>query len=223
VFFTRISEQPGNPKISNQKEFSTADLALFETKKDKSGDEGLSNTFKFKDIILRDDGGAILIAEEEYLFTRSSQVNGYKTYTTFIANNEICITSISPKGEIEWVRMIPKKEVSFNNGLEIGYALLKSTDSLYFLYNDDKDNLNNSLDTKAVPINILKDAVATLVTVSFDGKMSRNIAFNIKEFTKGLIFPRFCKQLSPNEMFFITSHNIHSGNKMMVMGVLKTN
>ena len=69
-----------------------------------------------------------------------------------------------------------------------GYTMMVSGSKLYFLYNDDEDNLKNPLTARAKSISSFADAVGTLVTIGAEGKMSRDLAFDVKEETnKGLI------------------------------------
>lgn len=222
VFFSRINSQTGQALSVNLKAFTAADLALFDTDTDKSGDEGLSKEFRFDRIVLRDDGGAVVTAEQAYSITTTYRNGIYWVSRTTYYNNEICVTSISPTGQIDWVRTIPKKQVMAETNIFSGYTMMVSGSNLYFLYNDDEDNLKNPLTARAKRISSFNDAVATVVTISSDGKMSRNLAFEIKEDTnKGLIVARHCKQTDPNEMFFLTTRYQLFSRPRFLMGSLK--
>lgn len=111
VFFTRLNGQTGTAEVGTRKELSARDLENFDTQKDRSGNEGLDSKFEFNSLLLRDDGGIVVTAEEAYRITTSYYSAGRIYYRTTFYNNEIFITSISPSGQIEWVRMIPKTGV----------------------------------------------------------------------------------------------------------------
>ncbi len=224
VFFSRISGETGEAVMANLKAFTAEDLALFDTDKDQSGDEGLGREFEFNRIVIRDDGGVVVTAEQAYrIITRYRSGTFWYTRITYY-NNEICVTSISPQGEIDWVRTIPKKQIMAETDMFSGYTMMVSGSKLYFLYNDDEDNLKKPLTAKAKRISSFADAVGTLVTVGADGKMSRELAFNVKEDTnKGLIVAQHCKQTGPDEMFFLTTRYQFLSRPKLSMGLLKVN
>ncbi len=114
---------------------------------------------------LRSKCGIIVTAEEAYQITTSYYSAGRIYYRTTYHNNEIFITSISPAGQIDWVRMIPKKQEFSDTDYFNGYMLMEQHDNLYFLYNDDEDNINQPLTKRAKQISSFRDAVAALVTV----------------------------------------------------------
>ncbi len=222
VFFSRISGQDGKMLTTNHKEFTPSDLALFDTDKDKSGDEGLDRTFQFNQIILRDDGGAVVTAEQAYFIIRRYLNGNYWVTRTTYVNNEICVTSISPTGEIEWVRTIPKRQIMEETPVFNGYTMMVSGSNLYFLYNDDVDNLKKPLNVPAKRISSFNDAVATIVTINVDGQMARDLAFKLKDDTnKGLVVARHCKQTGPEELFFLTTRYQLLSRPRLVMGSLR--
>ncbi len=80
--------------------------------------------FNLRDIVMRSDGGVLLVAEWNYTVTRT-----YRDYLgvfvdrTFWYYRDVVVTSISPAGEIEWTSIIPKEQVyeqptvAFNTGI----------------------------------------------------------------------------------------------------------
>jgi hypothetical protein len=222
VFSALINGQTGKAMTANLKEFSAEDIALFDTDSDKSGDEGIAKAFEFNQIIIRDDGGIGVTAEEAYSFVSAYQSRYSTVWQTTYVNNEICVTSINPQGEIEWVNTIPKKQIMSETQLFSSYTMMVSGSKMYFLYNDHEDNLKNTLDTKAKRISTFKDAVATVVTINADGKMTRDQAFDVNDDTgRGLIVAKQCRQIGSDEMFFITTRYQLLGKPRLIMGTLK--
>lgn len=221
VFFTRINGQTGTAEVATSKELASADIARFDTEKDKSGDEGLDSNFDFKRLVLRDDGGIVVIAEQVYV-TTSTTMSGNRMRTVYYYNNnEIFVTSIAPDGAIEWVRMVPKKQTFVDTNYFNGFSLMVSGGNMYFLYNEDEDNIGKPLTAKPKRISSFKDAVAGMVTLSFDGKMERSKIFNSKEDADALMAPADGEQISPNELFFITTRFKLFGSKKLRMGVVR--
>ncbi len=223
VFYTRINGQSGEAELATSKELTAQEIASFDTEKDKSGDEGLDSNFDFKNLVLRDDGGIIVTAEQVYVTTSTTMTGNRMRTVYYYNNNEIFVTSISPDGNIEWVRMIPKKQTFVDTNYFNGFTLMVSGSNLYFLYNEDEDNIGKPLTAKAKRISSFRDAVAGLVTVSADGKMERRKIFNSKEDADALMVPADGRQISPNELFFVTTKFKMFGSKKLRMGLVRVN
>ncbi len=221
VFFTRLNGATGQAELATRKAIDIKDLGNIDTQKDRKGNEGLDSKFEFKNLLLRADGGIVVTAEEAYRVTSSYFSAGQIYYRTTYYNNEIFITSISPKGQIEWVRMIPKKQEYSDTDFFNSYMLMENGGSVYFLYNDDDDNIRNPLTAKARRISSFRDAVAALVTVSSDGKMDRRKVFDSKEDADALMSPQNGRQISANELFFVTTRFKTFGGKRLRMGLIR--
>lgn len=154
TYFFRLDTETKNVLSKSLKEFETdfltADLSEKRAEKaKKSGKAGLQS-FSLDKLILRSDGGALLIAEqyfvEEYQqsnYAPSYYYNNSYNYTTeyYYHFNDIIIVNIQPEGEIEWVARIPKKQVSRNDGgYYSSYAVSIVRDKIFFIYNDTEDN-----------------------------------------------------------------------------------
>jgi hypothetical protein len=116
--------------------------------------------YSLDELILRSDGGAVLIAEQFYIeqetyrdypygyfpygyyspFYYNRFYNNYQT-NYFYHYNDIIIVNIRPNGEIEWSARIPKwQETRNDGGYYSSYALSNVRDKLYFIYNDSARN-----------------------------------------------------------------------------------
>ncbi len=226
-FFTRLDRETGAPATTSKKAFDEKNLPLLSTGKDKSGDEGLSSTFKFNHVIARKDGSTVVTAENTFVRSSTSYNTGgfggvginsanATTYNVYY-NLDIFVVSISPAGDIEWVRSIPKSQVYSRTNLFNSYALMATADDLYFLYTDSEANIARPLTEKPRMFDALKGAAAALVTIDRAGNMTRKRAFDAAETRINQIIPRHSAQTKPDELFFLgwslrgLSNNFHLG------------
>ncbi len=109
------------------------------------------NDFRIKDMILRYDGGIILIAEQTREFVRRSQMStpgqfygglpmaGYVDYY----NENIILLSTYPDGKAHWHQVLYKKQFSQDdNGVYSSYFLFQTPSRLRLLYNDEIKSSN---------------------------------------------------------------------------------
>jgi len=89
---------------------------------------------KLDELILRSDGGAVLIAEQystqeyTYYYQGISHTERYYNYY------DIIVVNIRPNGEIEWATRIPKRQETVNDdGYFSSYALTVVRDRFYFI------------------------------------------------------------------------------------------
>lgn len=205
---------------ASQKELSAADIENLDTKKDRSGNEGLSSNYDFNKLILREDGGVLVTAEKVYITFSSSSTGNRMSNTTIYHNDEVFVTSVAPDGKIEWVKVIPKKQqgsVSMFNG----YMTMVSGSNVYILYNDDEDNIKLPLTAKAKGLSSFKDAAAALVTISAEGKASRRQIFDSKADAEALMVPGDGEQISPNELLFVTTKFKLLGKTSLRLGLVR--
>lgn len=99
-------------------------------------------------VILRSDGGVLLVAERNYYYTRKTYGlnsgydpvgrtgNGYNIVDFYF--NDILLYSISPEGELEWKDLLRKRQSSQDDsGKYSSFFLLKTKQNLRFIYNDE--------------------------------------------------------------------------------------
>ena len=95
------------------------------------------------DIVLRKDGGIVLIAEE-YRFSKEmqSEMNFYggmplNNFRYFFYYNNIIVISLDKEGKKDWHHILRKEQVSMNdNGVYSSYLLHAMEDKLIFAFND---------------------------------------------------------------------------------------
>ena len=97
-----------------------------------------------QDLVLRRDGGAILIGERNRIFERWTGATNRFVYDGFGGLNidffyeDIFVMNINPEGTAHWSTVLPKKQYSQNdNGIYSSYLLFKTPSALRFVFNDD--------------------------------------------------------------------------------------
>lgn len=172
--------------------------------------------YALDELILRSDGGAVLVAEQFYVyqerdfnntpfigyggFYRSSYYNRQFDFTTFYNYNDILVVNIRPNGEIEWTARIPKRQTTENDGGYFSsYAMSIVRDKLYFVFNDNGRNFDEN-----VPDNRLynfngRNSVIALAEVSKEGKVNINPLYSNRD-ASIVTRPKVCKQIGKNQM-----------------------
>lgn len=206
VFYLDLAAD-GTITASSKKEFTVSDLKKFgerNTDTDRGGDEGLEGSFKFSNFLVRDDGSAVVVAEENYV-TVSTYYNGRTTTTTYrYYSNDIVIFTIDAKGEVERVSVIPKYQVGVNTNYFISYASLMHNNDVVFFYNEDEDNMGKPVtNPKPKLVNKFNECVAVMTTLTPDGKLARKQLFEAKD-VESLFVPNDSSPFDGNKLFFVS-------------------
>jgi len=226
VFYLKLSKEDGSTIFANKRRFTPKELANFgdrNTSKDKkSKDSGLDKTFSFNKIVSLENGEIFVTAEENYSYTvTSTDSKGNVTTRIVYVSNSIIVINISADGKVKNVGIIPKKQKMSARTFQ-SYALLRTDDEVYFVYNDDKDNIRKNITDpdKIRRISSAKDCVAVLTKLSSKGKMDRKQLFTKKE-AKTLLMPTRSSQISKDELFFFNSRPQLIGKSKFRFGILK--
>ncbi|MFN3342755.1 MAG: hypothetical protein ACK40M_08670 [Flavobacteriales bacterium] len=220
TFYLRIDPETRSVVQSNMKAFDKNFLLEFlPERKVKKGVE-LSD-FYFDHLVVREDGSAMLIAEQYYMqvvYTYNDPyMNGmygwgypYGGYSPYYRSNynyqyhynDIIVVSIDPEGNIEWTKKIPKRQMSSNDGgYYSSYTLASNERMVYVLFNDNPRNSVEFRKGTAEPYAMTKPSrsQAMMVTIDREGKFVYNTLFAQKE--SGLILrPKLCYQYSADRL-----------------------
>lgn len=103
---------------------------------------GIPN-LRMERVLVKDNGGMVLIGEQFYMQQHTSRM-GNSTYTYYTYHYEnLLVTSISPSGQLEWMKKFPKRQVTKNaSGGGCGISTFETADNLYILYMDNVKNMN---------------------------------------------------------------------------------
>ena len=101
-----------------------------------------------QDVVLREDGGLLLIAEENKEFERLSygarrDYYSGSRYSVDYYYEDIILISIHPDGNSHWQKLLPKRQYSNDDdAVYSSYFLFKNPSFLRILYNDEIRNEN---------------------------------------------------------------------------------
>ena len=150
-------------------------------KKEKGKDLALYN-YDLQDIVFRDDGGIIQVAEQAYEVTRTyTDANGNTRSVTTYYYNTLIIISISPEGEIEWSRKIPKYQATSGAGrLWASYYMDVVNNNMYFFHIGNAKNLlaEDYGDLKGWELG--KKSVLVATEINVEGYSKKDVIFDAK-------------------------------------------
>ena len=135
--------------------------------------EGISN-MDIKDLVLRRDGGAIIIAEQVINYDYGMTPSFYNDLpiarnSDFLYEN-ILLASINPDGSLHWKDVLFKNQKSENDyGKYSSFFIMKSTGNLRFIYNND---INWSTDIFEYVINPLGSNKRNQIFQPVDSELS---------------------------------------------------
>lgn len=155
-------------------------------------------SFQPKELILRFDGGVVLMAESEYVNMESENMPtfmpsagpNFRTVNVYYFN-DILTLSTKPDGTMDWFNVLRKKQISEDDeGFFSSYSILTADGKLHFVYNEEifyKTNVSEYI-------------------VDATGKAGRNYLFNAG--TKELMLaPGIAKQISGRELLIPSFRN----------------
>lgn len=172
IFLSQISllDQEILSKTTKEFDFETRVSDLSERKREKAerknSDVELKNYY-LKDIVLREDGGAILFSEQinvssvsqaqldPFFYNRFGGFNNFGMFDPFGRNmfndnnlrydyNNILVTNVNPDGTIAWNLNVPKFQTSLNDGGAFSSFFNAVTpDRIYLFFSDRLENLEN--------------------------------------------------------------------------------
>lgn len=145
-FYLNVDPQtPANHILSFEK-FDTEFLSNLMGKKKVSKENRIKGVPEMtaQEIVLRRDGGILLVAERTRYLERRSGNSGriyYENQGRFLVDyyyDDLMVVSIHPSGKTHWKTILHKKQYSQDdNGAYSSYFLFKTPSNLRFLFNDD--------------------------------------------------------------------------------------
>ncbi len=212
VFFLSLDQRTKEVKHESYKEFSddfiTEGMSEREEKKAekkaKKKDEELEMmSYDLDKIISKEDGGAIMIAEQYRSYTVCyTDQRGNTRCSTHYIYNDIIVVNVDPQGNIEWASKVVKRQHTVNDGgYYSSYAMHVKDDNIYLIFNDNGENLFLPKGERVKEFELKgDDAVVTLATVEGDGTVHREALLNQER--KGAIFkPNDCRSFPGDRMF----------------------
>lgn len=162
-------------------------LSYFLTPKQINSGAELTDLY-LDDIVLRSDGGALLLAEEYYVTTATfPDVHGFWFTEEFFNYGNIIVLSISPTGELDWHAVVEKFQ-SAEYPAELSYLPVVTPNGVNLFY---KTRL------KGVGSNVF------LSQISFDGKLSPPKPFFKKFYNNDIFYRRSSEQIRNNQAILV--------------------
>ncbi len=220
TYFFRLNPNTKEIYNRNLKEFEFEFLTEFMSNRKKSKAkkaERNGNTkrqaelysYSLDDLVLRSDGGALLIAEQYFVERRDNRYNSYGNlgYTNAVNDvdyyynyNDIIVVNIQPDGEIEWTARIPKRQETINDGgYYSSYAMSIVRDKIYFVFNDNGKNFQSKRRPDKVYFFNGKNSIIALAEISRDGSVNTYPLFSNRD-ASTITRPKICKQTGRNKM-----------------------
>lgn len=152
------------------------------------------NDYKVRNLIVKTDGGFVLVSEDAYLSSRNTYSPGFGYYSFYYPTmsssvreyhfNDVMILSYDAEGQRQWKAFVRKEQYSQEDGgVFSSYAMMNTGGSLGFLFND-----FNSVHSRIQ---------LAVVDADSDGKVA------MKSLRAGDIadwLPRYAKQVSAREL-----------------------
>lgn len=202
TFYMKIDKATKKVETEGTMDFTADFLAQFMSEGRAAKKKELYN-YNLRYLVQRDDGGAILVAEQyyEYEVCSTDPRTGATTCTYYYYYNDIIVVNINPDGKIQWARKIPKLQVSHNDGgYYLSFALHVTDNQLYFMFNDNPKNMNVVEGGKYKYMGNLKKSVAVLVTMDMKGDQVRQPMFRSEDL-KTYLRPKLYMTVSEKRMF----------------------
>ncbi len=203
AFYVKIDKETKEITRQGTMDFKPDFLSQFMSEKKVEKGRELFD-YILRHLVLRDDGGAILVAEQYYEVMVQSYdptTHAY-TYTYYYYYNDIIVVSISPGGEISWAKKIPKYQVSRNDGgYYSSFTFAVSGNKMYFMFNDNPKNLKATDESfhKYRVMNNPKKSIAVLVSMDSNGNQDRQSMFNNNDL-KIILRPKLFMQMNAHRM-----------------------
>lgn len=219
TFFLRIDRATKAVEHSSFKEFDHDFITAYMTEKEEAkatkkaarkGEDLEMYNFELRDIIRRDDGGAVMIAEQYHMYTVTTcttNSNGGQTCRTtyHYIYNDIIVVNVDPEGNIEWANKVPKRQHSINDGgYYSSYSVSVKGDKIYLIFNDNGKNLFLTQGAKVEPFKYGKDMLITLVTIDGDGRVHRE-ALLAQDKRDAMTRPKSAVQIGDDRLFIFAA------------------
>lgn len=201
VFYMLLDRESRDITSTVVQDFKPAFVAEFIGERKAEKGKELKN-FYMRDLIVRDDGSAYMVSEFYQMVEvcRTDPKTGARTCTYHYYYNDLIVANFGNEGSVRWVKKIPKKQHTVNDG---GYASGIYTqmvdNDLYLIYNTDAKNINPKKPGKVYTMSKYKKAFLVLHKVTESGDENIDVVIRNKD-EKLVIAPRYIDALSAREV-----------------------
>lgn len=201
IFYLSVDKEKDEILLKGSKDFSSEFLSEFMSEKRAKKRRELFK-YKIDHLIAQTDGGLYMIAEQYYVVvvTQCNPKGGCTTTYNYYYN-DIIVANINIDASVEWIRKIPKAQLSVNDfGYFSSYSLVLSNQKLNFIFNDHPKNLEDAK-RKRLKNGISRKMVTVLASIDAAGNVTKTAMFSAKQeriYTR----PKIALQLDPNHSLF---------------------
>jgi hypothetical protein len=197
AYFLKLDRSTKDVLHSSYHEFEDDFITMYMTEKEEAkakkkaarkDDELEMGNFEMRDVVIREDGGILMVAEQYSMWvttTTTTDANGNTstTYTYHYLYRDILVINLSPDGEVEWKARIPKHQYTRNDGgYASSYCMAVVDDNLMFVFNDTGRNLNFKKGETLYRMRLgKKDAIITLVHLNGKGEFTREALVEVEK------------------------------------------
>lgn len=215
AFFLRLDRATKRIVHSSFKEFDKEFITMYMTEKEEAKatkraerkDEELEMyNFELRDIVVRTDGGAVLMGEQYRYYevtTCTNNPNGGQTCRTTYhwVYNDIIAVNIDPAGNIQWAAKVPKRQHTINDhGRASSYAMVVKEQDIHVIFNDTGKNLFLRPGDKVEPYRPGKEALIVLATMNATGKASREALLSVEK-REAITLPKSAVPIGDDRLF----------------------
>jgi hypothetical protein len=204
-FFIKIDR--GQKQITEQilTPFESDFAAQFEEGTRFKNKIGISD-FKMDHFVHFKDGTYALVAEQ-YILDQVCYTDfrtGMVSCTNYYYYNNIVVVKMLANGEVEWAANIPKFQESANDfGIYSSYAFGVSGNSLYFVFNENEDNLKINNPKEMQAMTKIRSAVQVVCKLNSNGSFSRKALSGDKKKSNFYFIPENSSQISENSLLLM--------------------
>ena len=188
IKYFEISKQ-GEILKSKDIEFPLELINKYESGRQKNKNEKREEVGKagIRDVVLRqftiNPDGSIFILGEQYHYTQTFNTRTYQmTYQFFY--DDLVATKLNAKGEVEWMKKLPKRQFGTRGKGGMGIAYLEGNESHYILFLDNVKNAD--IDINEVPAKHADGRGGYLTAYKIDdatGNYTKHTLYNSLEVT----------------------------------------
>ncbi len=215
TFYASFDLQTNQPIQESYREFdsnllapsmSDKELARYKKRETKGKNTELPH-YKFRGLVKRSDGGAVLVGESmltERTHVRNAQ--GYIIGRREIYNHDnIFVANVSPEGNIDWVNIIPKQQRFAHSYAFSSFVFATHKDEIYFIFNDNAQNIPYDKNQKIKPFKpSIKHGIVSITSINSQGIQKRfELTRSID--TRSVIQISASSQISSDDVILLTS------------------
>ncbi len=186
-------------------------------KREAKGKEVGLTKYELDEMVLRDDGGVMLIGEQYFVEVVSYSRQGPNGMTTMQTtnhyyHNDIIVVNINAQGQIEWTDKIPKRQHTTNDGgFYNSYLLGARGDKIFIIFNDNPKNLNLAVNPavgRFATFTKQNNSIVTLVALDVEGRNTRMSLLSLKD--EGLLSrPAVSAQVNKSTLILLAQRGRH--------------